>query len=274
MLPSAEPRREADAVAEIAHRAAEIQIEPLTAGAIVALRGDQDIHVEDLERFADRPRRERGQYELSTTESFLAYVAKHADLEQTTTWVHPTNGTMTAILNDHGAGAPGWRDHRAVLTLEATPAWKRWLAADRRMLTQEQFAEHIEESIPDIAAPPAAALLEIAQSISMTTTASFRSAKRLHDGRTQLTYNEDVETSAGDSGQMEIPRELQLVLSPFVGEDAIPVMARLRTRLVQNKLQIGYLLDRPEELVRETIDRIAGDVRAELGRVYIGTRVT
>lgn len=266
-----EPRREADAILEVAEKAAEIQVEKLTPGDIVAFRGDQNIKIEDLERFADEPRRARGSYTVATVESFVAYAKQHASKTTTTVWVHPNTGQVVAVFDDHDAESAGWRDHRAELTLEQTPAWKRWTRHDRRMLTQEDFAEHIEESIPDIHEPPAADLLEIAQTISMTTTAAFRSAKRLQDGRTQLTYSEDIEASAGTSGQMEIPKQFTLAIAPFIGEEPVPVTARLRTRLVQNKLSIGYLLDRPEELVRETIDRILARLRDEFARVYVGT---
>lgn len=266
-----EPRREADAVIEVTKEAAPIQIERPRRGELIAYRLDQAVELDDLERFADEPHRARGTYDVRTVESFIAYGEAHATEGWTTVWVHPSTGRVTAVFDDHGPEGAGWGQHRLTLVLENTPAWTRWISHDRQLMTQEAFAEHVEESIPDIAGPPASDLLEMAQSISMTTTATFRAAKRLHDGRTQLNYNEDVESSAGTSGQMEIPKELKLMLAPFIGEETVPVTARLRTRLNREKLTIGYILDRPEELVRETIDAIAVKLRAEFARVYIGT---
>jgi len=264
------PRREADAIIEVTKESAAIQVENLTPGHLVAFRGDQAVRIGDLERFAAAPHAPRGLYHVNTVESFIAYAKHHAGDAATTMWVDAATGVIVAVFDDHSAEQARWGEHRAQLVLEWSPAWLRWREHDRKMLSQEDFAEHVENSIPDIASPSASDLLEMAQTISMTTQATFRSAKRLHDGRTQLTYNEELQTSAGSSGEMEIPKELTLMLAPFVGEEAIPVIARLRTRLNRETLTIGYILERPDELVREAVEALTGRVRAEFARVYVG----
>jgi uncharacterized protein YfdQ (DUF2303 family) len=225
----------------------------------------------DLERFADQPRRPNGTYTAATVDSFNDYVDAQLDEKATTIWVHPVDATIVAVLNDHQLGQSAWRDWTVKLDLRETDEWKHWSSRDGILGGQEDFAEHIEEGLTEIATPAGADLLEIAQTFHATTSAQFRQATRLRDGRIQMRYDEEVSAAAGESGELAVPEEIKLVLAPYVGEEPVELVARLRYRVSGGNLRIGYKLDRPERVKQEALKGIAVRIRERFeGRVYLG----
>src|SRR5207237_7862330 len=153
--------------------------------------------VKDLEQYLERPRRAAGTVELQERAELVRYVERHDDVDSTTLWVDAEGLAVTAILNDHEGGAgsetrapgnPAWGDHRAELKLKHTPEWEHWLRADKKLLSQADFAEHIDAGLKEIVTPEGATMLEIAQSIEGSVSAEFKSAKRLRDGNVQIEY--------------------------------------------------------------------------------------
>ncbi|HEY6012670.1 MAG TPA: DUF2303 family protein, partial [Candidatus Limnocylindrales bacterium] len=108
-------------------------------------------------------------------------------------WGHPqsvlvyadaVSRKVTAVLDDDpGGGQYGWRDRRVQLDLVHTPEWVRWAAIDGKLLSQVDFAEHVEACLEDIRSPSAADMLEIAQTLEATVDVTFRSGVRLRDGQ-------------------------------------------------------------------------------------------
>jgi uncharacterized protein YfdQ (DUF2303 family) len=233
-----------------------------SSGALVPL---------DLERFREWPDRPKGTYRPATVEAFIDYVEKHADEEKTTVWVHPTEGKIQAILDDNAPSGSAWRDHRALLELIVTPEWRFWLEHDGKLLSQQEFAEKIEDGVREIIKPDAAEMLEIAQSIQATTDVAFRSKIEIHSGEVQVAYDEKTQATAGKAGQLTVPQTFDLAISPFVGEDPYKITARLRYRAEGGTLRIGYRLDQPERAVRDVLEGIAETVGKKFDRVYMGT---
>lgn len=140
------------------------------------------------------------------------------------------------------------------------------------MLAQTAFAEHVEESLLDITAPPAADMLEIAQSFQATTKVAFESGHRLNSGQQQLTYVEETGAKAGRKGELTIPQTFELALAPFEGSATYKVSARLRYRIGDGQLRIGYFLDRPEEVLRSAfIDTLTAIEAGVGGKALRGT---
>lgn len=274
-------------VIDVAQEAVKLQTEPIDFYADATptaflVNGSQDVKVIDLTKEFDarapRPRRVEGKVVVYTVESLLEYVTRHLNPKATTCWVPPgiDRPVITAVLDDHQGGDDGastaeWGRHRADLVLQVTDAWQHWKRLDGRLVTQEEFAEHIEDGQVDIAKPDGADLLEIVQTFQQTTSSTLRSATRLTSGLMQFEYVQDGETKAGVNGDLEIPATFELRIAPFLDEKPVSVVARLRYRTREGKLQIGYKLDRPEDAVRFALDTIADRLRGELPAVYIGT---
>jgi uncharacterized protein YfdQ (DUF2303 family) len=225
----------------------------------------------DLSQFLPKPTRVRATYRFSTLASFNQYLERFST-EDTTVWVPSTANAIVAVIDDSSPGDPQWGDHIATLTLETPPEWKYWLNENGKMLRQQEFAEIIEQGLPEILEPEAAKMLEIAQTFHAHTSTTFRSAIRLENGEQRIQYDTTINAGAGRSSELNVPTEMTLALSPFVGEDAYKVKARIGYRVGEGKLSLGYFLDRPERVVRDALDRIHTRLaNVYPGQVYVGS---
>jgi len=264
---------EAGAVAVLAQEAAAPdELDPNKTYSLLVPDGD---HVEllDLEYRLPAPERARGTYRPATVGALIDHVTRHYDKDHTTIWVHPTSGRIAAVFNDTAPGegaTPGWRDHCSQLDLRHTDEWLFWRSKDGQLVSQTEFAEHIEDGVKEIVEPAAADMLELAQSFQAAASASFRSATRLADGTVQMQYDEQLDAKAGRSGEIPIPTEFTLAIAPFLGEEPYKITARLRYRLTSGTLRLGYRLERPNDVVRDALEQIAARLTDRFTHVFLG----
>lgn len=258
---------EAQAIIDVAIAAAE----PKPIGDegrffVAVLPENQQHFVIDLESERDhlreRPRRKTGTYYVRDATSLLLYLAKHAAQDDTELWADATRLTVTGVINGHAPTQAGHGDHRVVMTLTHTPAWKAWTEHDRKMLGQVDFAEHVEDRLIDIVTPPAADMLELVQTFTAKRGLAFESGKSLSTGQVQLEYRETLEAKAGHKGRLDIPQRFSLALAPFVGSEPVPMTARLRYRITEGELRLGFYLDRPEDVIRAAFDDVISGIDA------------
>jgi uncharacterized protein YfdQ (DUF2303 family) len=222
----------------------------LEPGKIYAFVADGRVHQVDLtgDRYLDSPRRKRGDFTVRDVDSFLAYWHKHHD-DESDIWADREALTVTAVLDAHGT-EPGWGEHRLTMRLRHTDSFTAWTEVSGRALSQQAFAEFIEDHRPDIRTPSAAELLELAQTFQATTKATFRQQSILKSGQRALQWVEQVEASAGRDGQITIPDQFELALKVFDGADvADAVTARLRYRINDGRLFLIFILDQIREVV-------------------------
>jgi uncharacterized protein YfdQ (DUF2303 family) len=262
-------RTENDVIEELARQAAKPH--PVVPGEVYAVTDRGGVHhVLDLEHLLENPRRKTGRYQPATIKAFSDYVVTHAGLG-TSIWIDRPSASITAIIDDHTEHTPGWGNHRATVALQRTPEWKHWLAADGHYVGQEAFAEHLQDGIEEIRVPDAATMLEIAQSIQGRTNADWKTGTRLDNGEVQFAYQEEVQAGAGRSGQLEVPQEFELAVAPFYGEQPAPITARLRYRIKEGVLRIGYKLNRPDDLELQILGEIETRLSESFTHVYQGT---
>ena len=244
----------------------------LAAGATIAGHAEVDgspyafvpdgWKVEDLSKLLDVPTRAKGSVTLNDVASFVAYVERFRDAGCSIVYMLPsqrvdTAPTFVAVLNEHIAGAkvgPAWRDWRAIFSPTLSPEWATWLGANKRQMQQAEFAQFIEDNLPDVTSPPGADLLTIARSIEAKKKVNFASSLRLSDGSHQLTYEEQIEGSAA-KGQLMIPESIKLAIPVLLNGPRYAVEARLRYRIGEGgKLSLWVDLLRPHEILQHAID--------------------
>lgn len=243
-------------------------------GAISALIYP-DKSVRSLEYLADEPRRKRAHVLLYETASFIDYINRHKLPGQTHIFGKATElgGEFSAVLDYHKdeltQGAEkimraAWGEHDAVLQLETTPEWNRWIGNNGKLLSQEQFAEFIEDNLNDIIRPDGASVLEIAQGLQGRKNVSFKSGKNLRDGAITLEYVEAIEVQGTISRRddtFRVPDKFTLGIIPFVGAHGIEIDARLRFRIGSDgKLSFAYVLNRPFKVVEEAFLLARGEI--------------
>lgn len=201
--------------------------------------------------------------------SLIELVRRAGRDDSTVVYADPVTRQVVAVLDDDwdarggdsggtadGGELFGWRNRRLQLALVHTPEWRRWADLDRKMIPQQTFAEHIEESLEEIRVPSAADMLEVAQSLQANMGVQFQSGVRLRDGQRQFTYREETQGTAGRNGTLEVPDEFELALVPWQGRSSAPfvVKARLRYRIGASGLSIGYVLVDVERILRTAFE--------------------
>lgn len=266
----------AEIIRDLAHEAAAPkELEP---GCYYAWLSGGGVHKIDLtgDQYLEFPKRKAGTVTVQNVASFAHYYEKHSD-ESSDVYADLDRGTFAAVLDAHGGTGDGarWQQHRLVLELEKTLPWKTWLSRDRQMMTQQDFAEFVEDNARDVAPGEqvtAADLLEVAQSFQAHTKVNFQQGTRLATGQTQLTYAETIEAKAGSRGEILIPSEFRLAIVPFDDCDPGTVAARFRYRLRDGELRLGYFLDDPQRAVRQAVAYVATLVEAECGGLVMQGR--
>ncbi len=255
---------EAQVIVDTATRAAEPrQLDDSAALYSVVVPDGAEHRVVDVqelvEKYNPHPRRKTGTVNLTTPASLAQYLNDHKT-EGTEIYADWRARRAVAVLNDHDEASAGWGDHQAVLRLQATPEWTRWTDLDNKYMSQAEFAEHIIDTTADVVEPPAADLLEMAETFSASKSVQFKSGHRLKDGQRQLTYVETIDASSGTHGNVTIPDAILLRLAPFDGADPVNISARIRYRIDGGNLRIGYVLDRPDLVLREAFATVVAGI--------------
>lgn len=209
------------------------------------------------------PPRKSGTTTVRDARSWSAYFAKHSS-QASEVYADSERLTVTAVLNAHATDTPSWGDHRLVLALRATDTWKQWIQNDGQLIDQETFAEFLEDHLPELLDPSSADMLEIAQSLQANTKVDFQSGVRLSTGQRQFQYVETQTTKAGQKGQLTVPETFVIGLVPFDGSEGYRLTARLRYRITDRGLRMGYKLERPTDILRTAFADVVNAIDVDI----------
>lgn len=233
-----------------------------------------------LEPYEEHPYRKRAITQLYEVRSFVDYLKAHVDKAETHIFgaASEKGGSFTAVLDYHPRDSKLARtgEHMCQLALDVTPEWKRWLENDRKLLSQQQFAEFIEENLSDIVEPDGATILELSQLLQGKKEVSFKSGRNLRDGGITLQYVEDIKLNGGGvnrkDDQMQLPDRFTIGLVPFVGGDGVSIAARLRFRIGNDgAVSFAYVLDRPYKVIEAGFSAARDRIESEIGLpVHLG----
>ncbi|MDE2325336.1 MAG: DUF2303 family protein [Betaproteobacteria bacterium] len=213
------------------------------------------------------PKRPIANVKLRDATSFVHYVNAHK-VRRSTIYASLEPARFLCVFDDH-MHAPDltvegsqevdlqadWRQFRAEFTLPASHEWKTWTGQNRKAMTQLQFAEHLQDNLPDVIAPSGAELLETALNFEAAQAGHFVSAQRLQDGSHNLVWKTD-----NTGGTVRVPEHITLSIPVFENEAPRELRARLRYRTKDSALSLWYELVRPHKVIeaafRETWARI------------------
>jgi uncharacterized protein YfdQ (DUF2303 family) len=243
----------------------------------VLARPDGGVEKIDLtdDRWLDWPKRKRGTVTVQNVASWKQYWDKHHD-DASEVFADLDKGTVTAVLDAHGTYEVGggedgarWQQHRLILAMVPTLPWQEWTGRDRKYMSQEMFAEFLEEHARDVdpeGRVKSADLLETAQHFKAALKAGYTSGKRLSDGQTQFSYVEEI-TATGQNAQrgtIEMPGEFDLLITPYEDIEPAVMAVRLRYRIQQDKsLSLGYFMNDPTRVAREAVAEVVAKLESE-----------
>lgn len=224
-----------------------------------------EIVVPDVEKHLLHPYRPKGTATFSEVASFVEYVAAHKG-SGTAVWANSSTHELAAILDGHAPAhvieneRAGWGQHRASFKMRYTTSWTAWMGFTGAWQLQEDFANFLEERIGDIADPPGAALFEIVRTLRVRVNAIWENIiNTAHDG-VQFRWQEEVNT-----GDVTMPEQLALVLTPFDGGAPVLIKARLRYTKPDShgKVKFRFVLgEESQRVIDEAFDDICKTVLA------------
>lgn len=274
MIAEDEGRTEADAVADV------------SAKPVIEDRDDER-HVltppgwyhgsQNIEKSKPAPNRLRGTTKVDNSEALIKAVEVQSPRGDYFPVVYSQDRLLTiiAVLNhqqvtdapepgvtvggDDQKVITGWGDHRVQLTLNRTPDWLLWLEHSGKWLDQTPFAEFIEDRIDDIRPaqdgnPDQATMLELSRTFQATIAARFERGVKLGSGQVNLNYQEQIDATAGETKQLQIPDQFGIAVRPFFGSDLCSIQARFRHRVAGGQLKLSYQLVRPDLIERTIFD--------------------
>ena len=209
---------------------------------------------ESLEKYLLAPSRKKAAVKLRDVASFERYV--NSEKNHDTRLYGDTNPpSFTAVFNDHG-DCPGWRDYTAAYVCPLATEWQTWRGKSGTQMNQEQFAQFIEDNLPDIAMPPAADMLEISRSLEAKKKVNFASGIRLSNGQNELTYEEEISGTA-NKGRLQVPEEFTIGIPVLEGGIKYAVTCRLRYRIGDaGKLAMWFELIRPHKIIEDAVQAV------------------
>lgn len=246
----------------------------LEPGKFYTVHTPRGVETIDLtgDEWLGRPRRKTGTVTVRDVGSFTQYWEKHHD-DASEVFADVDHGIITAVLDAHGSGGEGarWQGHRVRLVMEKTLQWKTWMARNGHQMRHKDFAEFIEDNLPDIRSNPederpvsAAEMLEIAQTLQVSVRIEFKASERLANGDRVFQWAEETtEARAGVNGKLRVPEAFSIFVAPYTDLDVGPVRVRFRHRRSPDGVTFSYHLDQPQEKERAAVLAVVTKVEAE-----------
>lgn len=201
-------------------------------------------------------------------DGFLRYVKARSIKGMSVVFLTIVSGSQlraVAVIDYHGEdGVPGWCDHVAVLTLEPSPAFQKWIDAAGRWMSQEDFATFIDDNAVDVDRPESASLVEMALKLEGTSAAKFTAKRDPATGSCTMSYEEDNQT-----GAVKVPRELELLL-PVLDESKVEgVKVALMWRLNNGRPTFAIRIPALERIVERACKAVAEELKAKLDDIPV-----
>lgn len=116
---------------------------PDTFTPTVVLPGDCSVH--SLEKFQERPVRQRAKFATERLKDFCDYVGRESDLDHTAVFIEPDGSGATAVLDFGDCETPMWKEHRAALKMKYTPEFQAVMSLCRRPVDQRELTDFLED---------------------------------------------------------------------------------------------------------------------------------
>lgn len=237
---------------------------------------DGSIRSLDLSDLVDgirvRPFRRQGLSRVNSETSLVKFLQRYKG-PHSTLWatLTPRESFLRAIINDHQQGhdgEPEFADFGAHYEMTASKEWIDWTSNANKPMSQSDFAEFIEERLPDLAkdptsprvlevfdrqeteAAPPSTLLQVSRGLRVNVSSEVVTAKNLSSGETEVAFKEEHATSDRSGNRIRVPNAFLLKIPAFDFAPPVEVAGFLRYSVQGGKVSWLYRLFRPH-LARE-----------------------
>lgn len=167
---------------------------------------------------------------------------------------------IVGAIDYHAPGSAELVSHKATLNLPFSTEWKLWNAIDGEMHSQLDFARFLDENKDDISSPRGADLVEIVKDLIAVESANSKANVRINSDNVDFTFTASTDARSGSGGQLEIPKEFELHIPVYFGEEPVPMKARLRWKNSNEGVTFGVVLLRKEQVRQDEFKRVVGQV--------------
>ena len=227
-------------------------ITPDTIHLLAVPQGNGKVEMQGIKRLVEEwrqyPERIRSTTTALTLDSFMHLVDRHKTPDSVlfSDVVSPAP-SLTAFIDYHTVDKsdPRHLEHRIVYHWPASREWKLWSGKNGNEFGQAEWAEFLEERIPDVSAPTdeeraqwegmfqtrialPTEILVLARGLTMTAENKVREIRNLQTGEASLAFEETHRDASG--APLIVPGLFVIQIPLFDGAPASRVLVRLRYR--------------------------------------------
>jgi len=236
-----------------------------------------------LEEYRTRPERKKGTAVVNTLDSFVDLANRHKTDDSAifadTDWRNPS---LTTVIDYHKNEPGGLADngkHRVHYPFPLSEEWQAWIKQDGKPMDQADFAEWIEDHLPELAAPDqreaehyletfglkVAApneMVKLSRGLQIHVESRMKNNVTLQSGEGEITWDEEHKDAAGN--RVTVPGLFILNIPPFFMGTATRIPVRLRYRPANGMIKWFFKLHRPDVV-------ITGQIEEDLARAAMAT---
>jgi len=194
----------------------------------------------DLEKFQDGPRSVGMAQTVHTADSLVGYAIEHASDRLVVGFLCAEKRTLSICFDPSDRDGNRWGKHTAALVLRRSSQWGEWRTHNKKMMTQREFTEFLEDRSMELCDPDSATLLEMVQSLTVIKGGAWSGTIDLSGGGISVDIANEVKA-----------RKLLVNLPLFDGGEAKFTYARMRVRYDEGKLLLGYSIANIDQFERE-----------------------
>jgi hypothetical protein len=254
---------------------------------------------DEFEKWRIVPTLKSGTATVQTLESFIELTDRHQTPESVIladfNWEKPSFTTIVDyhardVTDDKGKterGCPNNGKHRIHYPFPLSKEWEAWTGANAEAMNQQQFAEFIEDHIPDLTTPDEAEarhwqqtlggrvatpadVITLSRGLQVFAETRVANAVTLQSGEGQLTFEEEHKDANGQ--RINVPSLFIIRIPPFFMGEAVRIPVRLRYRVKAGAITWFYQLYKPEKWITEEVERAFSRVTGATGLPgFVGT---
>lgn len=243
----------------------------------------KEMKVENIEGLLPAPSRIREHVNVDDAASFIAYFNKFKDVYEPMVYYRRLLGctsgfdsfSLHCVFDSHSvflahdsngdtrphSPRPAWQSHEMNLPFSYDNQFCPWISSNGKYLTQEEFAEFVEDNLSVFIEPDAATMLEIAQGLIGHRNVTWESGSRLANGQVRFEFKEEIQART-TKGEIFVPERITIHLPIFRGGQPIALQAAFRWRLSrEGQVTFMFKLLQPALAVQAAANQIKDMVK-------------
>jgi uncharacterized protein YfdQ (DUF2303 family) len=241
------------------------------------------------DRYRSRPERRKGTSVMKSIDSFIKGVNRYKNPNVSLVFavLHKVGeAQLVAVIDYHPPGPngtdAGWGEHCFLYAFPVSDEWTAWTSKSNKPMSQEEFANFLEERLPDICEPAEAlpgakkhatqlgidlaspaTLVQLSRTLTIKVGKKVTTQRNPATGEVNLAFEEKHESAEG--GPVRVPGGFIIAIPPFKQDAPYQLAVRLRYRVVDERVIFTLAVQRIEAAWDAAVGRACEKVEKETG---------